>query len=150
MGKRAAYTLADQHNAELQFEGCSNPLTCYPCAVEKLKHIDRARTPEQTARLLQVIDRAFEKFRGDIGELEAAIGMFSLGHHFGWRVLYTMHSKRTIRKYEEILDIAVRDEFPEVGPYSARSIGYRVVESVSNFWKAISGSQPIPDRRMIE
>jgi hypothetical protein len=116
----------------------------------KTKHKTLAPTPEQAEHFVAITEQAIHRFKGDLGDLESAIGMYAIGRHFGWKVLYVLHSKKTIRKYEEILDIAVRVDFPEVGPDAMRSNGYRVLETVSNFWKAISGGQPIPDRRLIE
>ena len=116
----------------------------------KTKHKTPPPTPEQAERFVAITEQAIHNFKGDLGDLESAIGMYAIGRHFGWKVLYILHSKKTIRKYEDILKIAVRDEFPEVGPDATRSNGYRVLEFVSNFWKAISGGQPIPDRRLID
>ena len=58
-----------------------------------------------------LFDRAAANFTGGADELESAIGMYVLGRHFGWRVLYIIHSKKTVAKYEQILDIEVRKEF---------------------------------------
>lgn len=106
-------------------------------------------TPGQRRELQDIEDFAILNFEGTFDELEAALGVLRLGHHLGWKVLYTIHSKRTIRKYEAILGIKIRETFPETGPSSYRSVGYKIVESVSNFWKAISGETPIEDRRKI-
>ena len=65
--------------------------------------------------------------------------MLRLGHHLGWKVLYMIHSKKTIRKYEEILDIKIRDIFPDEGPSASRSIGLDIAKRFSNFWKVVSG-----------
>lgn len=118
--------------------------------MSKIKHKTPPPTAAEIARLSEVVEKAIHSYSGDLGDLESAIGMFALGRHYGWKVLYILHSKKTIRKYEEILGIAVRKEFKEVGPDASRSNGYRVLETVSNFWKAISGGQPIPNRRLVE
>jgi len=97
-------------------------------------------TEEQRAELDRIALDAIAEFRGDMHELEAALGMLRLGHHFGWKVLYIIHSKRTIRKYEEILGgRRIRDLCPETGPSSYRCNGYRIAEAASNFWKVVSG-----------
>jgi hypothetical protein len=88
---------------------------------------------------------AIEEFTGTIDELESALGMLRLGPHVGWKVLYVVHSKKTIRKYEQILTgsssepVRIRELFQPEGPSSYRSVGFRIVERFSNFWKAISG-----------
>lgn len=104
----------------------------------------------QRASLDQIEERAIIHFSGQMDELESAIGMLRLGHHFGWKVLYMIHSKKTIRKYEEILDIKIREIFPEKGPSANRSIGLGLAEKFSNFWKVVSGEVKIENRRKIE
>lgn len=107
-------------------------------------------TDEQNQQLQEVINRAIREAHGQLDELELALGMLLIGHHFGWKVLYLIHSKKTIRKYEEILDIKVREFFPEKGPSSPRSVGLAFADRVSNFWKVVSGDIKIPNRRKVE
>lgn len=106
-------------------------------------------TDEQKYQLEQIEMRAVIHFSGQLDELESALGMLRLGHHLGWKVLYMIHSKKTIRKYEEILDIKIRDIFPEKGPSADRSVGLNVAERFSNFWKVVSGEIKIENRREI-
>lgn len=103
---------------------------------EKLKKL----TPAQRSQLDQIEADAIANFQGQLDELEPAIGMLRMGHHFGWKVLYLIHSKRTIRKYEEILGVKIRDIFDEEGPSSYRSVGYQIAQTFSNFWKVVSGA----------
>lgn len=107
-------------------------------------------TEEQQKHLQEVIDNAIRNWVGQLDELESAIGMLMLGHHVGWKVLYLVHSKKTIRKYEEFLGVKIRDIFPERGPSSKRSIGLAFADTFPNFWKVVSGDIKIPDRRKIE
>lgn len=86
-----------------------------------------------------IIRHAIEKFKGTASELESAIGMYFMGHVFGWRVIYMIHSIATVRKYERILGIVAKDEFPEETPHSERSMAYKIGRTVSNFWKAVKG-----------
>lgn len=67
----------------------------------------------------------------------------------GWRVLVLIHNKRTIRKYEDILDINVREFFPAEASQSHRSVGYSIAKKIGNFWKAVSGDIKIDNRREI-
>jgi len=104
-------------------------------------------TAEEAKTLLQIADKAMTNFRGQGDELESALGMLLLGRRYGWRVLYLLHSKRTVGKYERILGISVRESFPEVGPLTRRSMGYRVSEAIGKFWKAVSGEVKVQGRR---
>lgn len=108
-------------------------------------------TPEEALRRHKVLDEAIVRFAGNLDELEGAIGMYMLGRHVGWRVLYLIHSKKTVRKYEQILGItSIRDEFEADGPDADRSLAWRALQAVSNFWKAVSGEIPIADKKLIE
>ncbi len=108
-------------------------------------------TDEQNLELQEIENKAIANFSGQLDELESALGMLRLGHHVGWKVLYLIHSKRTIRKYEEMLgDIKVRELFPEQGPSSYRSYGFNLAQRYSNFWKVAGGDIKIPDRKKVE
>lgn len=106
-------------------------------------------TPEEAKQMVELIDNAILEYSGVGDTLEQAIGMYMIGRHFGWKVLVLMHNKRTIRKYEEILGISIRDAFPEVGPDAPRSMGFKAAEVLSNFWKAVSGDEKIEGRKEI-
>jgi len=118
---------------------------------KKTKEEKLAKLSEAEKRQLDEIEaHAIAEFEGQFDELEAALGMLRMGHHVGWKILYLVHSKRTIRKYEDILGgIKVRDIFPEFGPSSYRSRAYIIVQGWTNFWKGISGEEKIEGRREI-
>ena len=105
--------------------------------------------PDQALKRHKLMDEAIVRFEGNLDELESALGMYMIGRHLGWKVLYLLHSKRTIRKYEDILGISVREAFDAEGPDAERSNGFRALKSVTNFWKAISGETPIPDKKLL-
>ncbi len=108
------------------------------------------RSVEQIAELERIEREAIANFKGQLPELEAALGMLRMGHHSGWKVLVLIHNKRTIRKYENILGIKIREFFPEEGPSCDRSLGYKFVKRVGNFWKAVSGDIKVENRQEIE
>jgi hypothetical protein len=96
-------------------------------------------TQDQVWEMYQIERKAFASFYGPIDEYEAAVGMMHLGYHVGWKPLVLIHNKRTLRKYQDILDIDIREMFPEEGPSWERSLGYRIAKKLGNFWKAVSG-----------
>lgn len=98
-------------------------------------------TPEQAIERYAFMDRAIRQTGLQLDELESALGMYMVGFHFGWKVLYVIHSKKTIRKYEEILGISVRDVFDEFGPDADRTNAYKISQAVSSFWKLVSGEE---------
>jgi hypothetical protein len=109
---------------------------------QPIENLDEAKL----ARFGQVLQDAVDRFDGQTDELEAALGMYALGHYVGWKVLVLVHSKKTIRKYEQILGITVREEFPEEGSQSHRSRALSIAKTLSNFWKAVSGEDKSIDR----
>jgi len=104
-------------------------------------------TVEQEEQLRKIESEAIAEFQGDLCQLEAALGMLRMGHHFGWKVLYIIHSKKTVRNYEEILKVRIRDIFEETGPSSYRSVGFNLAQKYSNFWKVAGGDIKIPRRK---
>lgn len=103
----------------------------------------------RAADLTQIVNDSLDRYTGTFDELEKAVGLLMLGDYVGWKVLVLVHNKRTIRKYEEILGITVREFFPEEGPSAMRSVGYDMAMKLGSFWKAVSGDVAIENRREI-
>lgn len=93
-------------------------------------------------QLVKLIDKALADFRGNANEVKGAIGMLMMGRQYGWKVMLLIHDKKTIRKYEEILGIDIREVMPEVGPLAHKSIAWVAAQKISNFWKAVKGEIP--------
>lgn len=112
-------------------------------------------TPDEATERYAFIDNVIRTLPPDrfgIDELESALGMYMLAHHLGWKVLYLVHSKKTIRKYEEILGIKLSEQFEEFGLDAPRTNAYKIIKAVSNFWKLVSGDEKSPldlDKRQI-
>jgi len=109
-----------------------------------------ALSDEEKAAAFDKAGAAVAKFSGSLEELEKAIGMLMIGYHFGWKVLLLVHSKRTIRKYEKILDIDIKTFFPAEGESARRSMGLDLAKQIGNFWQVVSGDIKIDNRRDIE
>jgi hypothetical protein len=101
-------------------------------------------TAEQAIERYQLLDQVIRDATGQLDEVESALGMYMIGFHFGWKVLYMIHSKRTIAKYEAILGIKVNEVFDPVGPDADRTNAYKIINAVSNFWKVVSGDEKPP------
>jgi hypothetical protein len=108
-------------------------------AIQKNRHHLTTHNVKRAVQLYEIEREAFANFTGQFDELEAAIGMLHIGDQIGWKPLVLIHNKRTIRKYEEILGINIREFFVEEGPSAHRSIGYTIAKKIGNFWKAVSG-----------
>lgn len=91
-------------------------------------------------QLVELVDNAIKGFRGNAERLSNAIGYLMIGRKVGWRVLYLMHTRKSIKDYEKILGIEdSRDFFLEIGPLAEKSLAYRALLKVTNFWKAVKG-----------
>lgn len=107
------------------------------------------RSQEREAELIRIERDAVANFDGLLDDLEAALGILRMGDYMGWRVLVLVHNKRTLRKYEDILNIKIKEFFPETGSQSYRSRALQIATKLGNFWKAVSGDIKIENRKEI-
>lgn len=80
-----------------------------------------------------------QHFIGQADDLQRAIGMLYTAKVYGWRVLYLTTSPAYIRKAEKWLNVSFKDGFPEQTEHSRKSLAFKLVQGVSNFWKAVKG-----------
>lgn len=106
-----------------------------PLSVEKLK------------QLQEIELRAIAKFYGNLDELESALGFLRMGFQYGWKPLAIIHSKKTFKKYEQILNINAQELFPAETPTSDRSIGYSFAKKIANFWRIVNGEEKVENKR---
>jgi len=111
-----------------------------PSRTGKTPHVDA----DAALRRHIFMDEVIRNFRGGLDELESALGMYMIGRHFGWKVLYLIHTKKTVAKYEKILGIVAREEFESETVDSHRSLGFQAASALSNFWKVVSGDEKLP------
>ncbi|MFZ6817819.1 hypothetical protein [Undibacterium sp. Ji22W] len=109
----------------------------------------KLHSEQRSQELVDVANIAIDKYAGNIDELQKAFGMLFIGDFFGWKVLVVWHEKRTLRKYEEILGIKIREFFPEFGSMSYRATGYLAALDSGSFWKVVSGDISVQNRRQI-
>ena len=93
-------------------------------------------------QLVDLIDESIMKFHGNSEELENAIGALMVGRKTGWRVLFLIHSPKSIKKYEAILGVEFRGIMPEEGPKAKDSVAWKIAKKVTNFWKLVKGEIP--------
>jgi len=88
---------------------------------------------------LKLINKIVLEFHGDLRELELAIGILSIGRQFGWKVMYLMHSRKTIKRSEALLGIKIMEVLPETANRTEDSQAWKALQKVTNFWKAVKG-----------
>jgi hypothetical protein len=86
-----------------------------------------------------IVETTIKDFQGDVRVLQGAIGALYVGKQFGWKAMYLMNDRRTIKKYENALDVSFQAELPEIGPLAQKSVAVKALKKVSNFWKAVRG-----------
>ncbi|MBK9132472.1 MAG: hypothetical protein IPM20_12665 [Gammaproteobacteria bacterium] len=80
--------------------------------------------------IVKLCEDAVENFSGNSHELERAIGSLFVGRKMGWKVLYLIHDQKTVRKYEEILNLSFKDVLPDKTERSKKSIAYNAVRKM--------------------
>lgn len=120
-----------------------------PTYEENLKKLSE-QSPERIAELNNIARSAIANYKGQAPTLETAIGMLFVGDHLGWKSLSLIHSRRTLRKYETILGIQIKEFFPEHTKTAERTIAYKALAKISNFWKAVSGEIKIENKQQID
>ena len=93
-------------------------------------------------KFIEITDSAIKDFHGFADDLAKAIGMLATARYYGWKPMLLIHNKKTIKKYEKILGIELKDLVPEVGELAKNSLAWRAVQKVDNFWKAVKGEIP--------
>jgi len=112
-----------------------------------LREITKAeswRVQEQSLsdeRLLEIIKDACYDGKGDCTVLESAIGALCFGREVGWHGLRTVHSSRTMRRYEGVLGVKFKDVLPDRTRHSPRLWGIVLADKFGKFWQAIAAGK---------
>jgi hypothetical protein len=89
-------------------------------------------------------------YQGDFRVLESAIGAYFLGQSFGWKTLYMVHGYRTVKRYALILGFNTLEDFrnsmPFEGPHTGRMYVFRIVKTVTDFWKVVTNRESVLTR----
>lgn len=89
--------------------------------------------------ILELVFQANERFKGDITDLQKAVGTLILSRNMGWKPIFLIHERRTIKKYEQILGVEFRQVAPDIGKLAHKSFAWRTAQKFKNFWKAVKG-----------
>jgi hypothetical protein len=113
--------------------------------------VDDAGLNLKSDKFIDICLKAIKKYGGDYRVLENAIGSLILAMFLGVKPIRIIHSPKSLRKYEQILDITFSDLIEqgflsEVTDMSDRSIGYNFAVSVSAFWDVVNGKYPLEGR----
>ena len=89
--------------------------------------------------LVAHIESVIANYEGDADVLASSIGALMIGRAYGWRVLRIVTSSPSYTKYQRILGLEFKSVLPEVTKISERSLGFRIVTKLNNFWQVVKG-----------
>lgn len=93
--------------------------------------------------LVAHIDSVIENYEGDSDVLFSSIGALMVGRKYGYRVLMIVTSNKSYSKYQKIIGLQFKDVMEETTVISRRSLGFRIVKELNNFWDVVRGSYSI-------
>jgi hypothetical protein len=96
----------------------------------------------EDAELIAHVDKVISEYKGYMDELANAVGCLMIGRHVGWKPLYILYSRISIKKYQNILGIDFKEQLPITGEKAKQILGWQIVGKVSNFWKLVNGDLP--------
>jgi hypothetical protein len=101
---------------------------------------DKPMTDEE---FLAICHRAYKGYKGDIRDLERAIGTLFVGRFTGWKPIYLMQDRKSLKKYESFLGIRFQDVLVDEGRDANRSMAWslleRAKEKLTSFWAVVRG-----------
>lgn len=92
-------------------------------------------TKDQDEKLKELMST----YQGDATVLASAVGAFTIGRLYGWRVLRLLYSSATYTKYQKLLKVDFKLECPKTTELSERSRGYKFVVGAGKFWDFVRG-----------
>ncbi len=92
--------------------------------------------------MFEIWERTFLNFKGNSEILRNAFGMLMMARTMGWKPIYLMHGRATIKEYERILGVKIQERCVPIGKDAHKSMAWRVTSKLSNFWKAVKGEYP--------
>jgi hypothetical protein len=92
----------------------------------------------------QAVVQTASEYRGHCGTLAGALGALTFGQLYGWKAVWLVHSRSTIKEYEAALGISFRDHMPERTELSSRITGIRWADELGKFWAVVKGEVSVP------
>lgn len=103
--------------------------------------------------LMKKVDEVCTEFTGQIDDLQAAVGLITVGRLYGWRVMRLACSRRhwmvACGLFGDLKEI-----LPERGVLAHKSLGLKVVDKAGGYWDFVAGNVsrdalPLHQRKML-
>jgi len=92
---------------------------------------------------MAICNKAFKDFKGDVRDFEKAVGTLFVARFTGWKPIYLMQDRKSLKKYEDFLSIKFQDVVEAEGKAAQRSYAWilltRAKEKFTNFWAVVRG-----------
>lgn len=100
-------------------------------------------------QIIDIITKSTE-FHGQLDDLYKAVGIVVVGQLFGWRVMRLITTRMLWSKVCKIFGDP-KALMPPEGPLVNKSVGYRTLRTVEDFWEVIRGHATVDPaiKRMI-
>jgi hypothetical protein len=100
--------------------------------------------------LMKKVEEVSAGFTGQIDDLQAAVGLITVGRLYGWRVMRLACSRRhwtlTCSLFGDLKEI-----LPERGVLAHKSFGLKVVDKAHDYWQVVQGHEVViaKERKMV-
>lgn len=103
--------------------------------------------------LIRRIEDVSTSFKGQLDDLQAAVGMVAVGRLYGWRVTRLISSKRHWSVACKLFG-DLKELLPERGVLAHKSVGLAIVDKAGTYWDIVAGNisrdaLPLHERKKI-
>lgn len=103
--------------------------------------------------MIKKIDEVSTNFKGQLDDLQAAVGMVAAGRLYGWRVTRLISSKRHWAVACKLFG-DLKELLPERGVLAHKSVGLAIVDKAGDYWGIIKGdvsrdALPLHERKKV-
>ncbi len=99
--------------------------------------------PMTDQEFMALCHKGIKNFDGDIREFERAVGTLFVARYTGWKPIYLMQDRKSLKKYEDFLNIKFQEVVPPEGDAAHRSLAWKLLskakETITNFWAVVRG-----------
>lgn len=115
---------------------------------------EKDKTMINDEELMKKIDQVSTEFKGQIDDLQAAVGLVMVGRLYGWRVMRLTCSRRHWMVACKLFG-GVKEILPERTILSDKSLALRVVDKTGDYWDFVAGNVsrdhlPLRERKMVQ
>lgn len=92
---------------------------------------------------MAICNKAYKDFKGDVREFERAVGTLYVARYIGWKPIYLIQDRKSLKKYEDYLGIKFQEVTDPAGKDADRSVAWSLLqkakEKLTNFWAVVRG-----------